>query len=127
MRPGHGGMLLVKTRLYWVSVALTPMVDEVKVIGRSVALTSMIGEVIGNEHGPNSNGWSLCTRRGSNREESHLMGGRNWRCIATSKERQGWLEPSDSFRPMKEYLSAVIWYESLGERTQSITVLPRKS
>lgn len=42
---GPWWMLLVKTRLYWVSVALTPMVDEVKVIGK--------------ECGPNSNGWSL--------------------------------------------------------------------
>ena len=64
---------------------------------------------------------------GSNREESHVMGGRDWSCIATSKDRQGLLDPSDSFGPVKEYLSAVIWYENLGERTQSIAVQARKS
>lgn len=53
---GSWWMLLVKTRLYWVSVALTPKVGEVKVIGK--------------ECDPNSNGWSLCKRRGSNRRKS---------------------------------------------------------
>lgn len=69
----------------------------------------------------------VSVRGGEVTEESHVMGGRDWSCIATSKECQGLLDPSDSFGPVKEYPSAVIWYKNLGERTRSIAVRARKS